>query len=172
MLKHWIPGFTMGLGSSLSALYCRRHAQCTTANSKSNSRNFTLLQDKVVLITGATAGIGIYQSSLSFPFILWFVFNYVGKATAWRFAENGSKLILIGRRGDKLDELKAQILKTYPNLKIHSIAMSVTDYDKVASLPHVLSDEFKNVDVLVNNAGLALGRNPRRMQCLHLKSNI
>ena len=58
----------------------------------------TDLKDKVVLITGASVGIG--------------------KATAWRFAELGSKLILISRREEKLEELKSEILSEYPNTKI------------------------------------------------------
>lgn len=98
------------------------------------------LGDKVVLITGATAGIG--------------------SACAWRFADEGSKLILIGRRGDRLEELKSELIEEYPTLKIHCEAMSVTDLPAVEALPNKLPDEFKAVNVLVNNAGLALGVNP------------
>ncbi len=95
------------------------------------------LANKVVLITGATAGIG--------------------EACAWQFAENGSKLILVGRREDRLAALKTEINSEYPAVKIHTVAMSVADTDAVAALPGLLPAEFKDVEILVNNAGLALG---------------
>jgi 3-hydroxy acid dehydrogenase/malonic semialdehyde reductase len=91
----------------------------------------------VVLITGATAGIGM--------------------ACAWQFAEQGSKLILLGRREDRLEELKKAITTEYPDVKVLTVAMSVTDKQKVAELPSVLPSEFSKVYCLVNNAGLVLG---------------
>lgn len=95
------------------------------------------LKDKVVLITGASAGIGT--------------------ATAWTFAAQGSKLILISRRHDRLEDLKQQLIAAYPSLRVHTVAMSVTDTAKVAALPKELPKEFQNVSILINNAGLALG---------------
>lgn len=109
-----------------------RRVQCTSAKVQPIS-----LTNKVVLITGASSGIG--------------------KATAWRFAEEGSKLILVARREDKLKELKTEITRHYPSAAIHVVAMSVTDIEKVANLPNNLPQEFQEVDILVNNAGLALG---------------
>jgi hypothetical protein len=97
----------------------------------------TDLKDKVVLITGATAGIGM--------------------ACAWQFAELGSKLILLGRREDRLEELKKAIVDEYPAVKVLVVAMSVTDKQKVAELPTTLPSEFSKVYCLVNNAGLVLG---------------
>ena len=96
------------------------------------------MPDSVIgLITGATAGIG--------------------KSCAWRFAEEGCKLILIGRREDRLEILKNELVLTYPLLKIKTIPLSVTDVEKIEILPTTLPDEFKHVDIIVNNAGLALG---------------
>jgi uncharacterized protein with GYD domain len=95
------------------------------------------LKDKVVLITGSTAGIGL--------------------ACAWRFADEGSKLILVGRREGRLQEIKEALQQTYPGLKVHTVALSVTDYDAVSKLPNQLPSEFRDVDILVNNAGLARG---------------
>lgn len=89
-----------------------------------------------VFITGATAGFG--------------------KAMAERYAREGWKIIVTGRRQERLDELKAALA---PAL-VHTICYDVRDkqaaFDAVASLPA----EFAEVDVLVNNAGLALGLEP------------
>ena len=98
------------------------------------------LSDRVVLITGATAGIG--------------------EACAWRFADAGSRLILVGRRAERLESLKSELVEEYPDLKVHCEAMSVTDLPAVEALPESLPEGFKNVEILVNNAGLALGVNP------------
>ena len=95
------------------------------------------LKNQVVLITGATAGIGA--------------------SCAWQFAEEGCNLILVGRRDDRLQIMKKEIMENYPSVDIHTVAMSVTDLEKVAELPNKLPPKFKNVDILVNNAGLALG---------------
>tara|TARA_X000000950_G_C13779564_1_gene604510 strand:- start:217 stop:1029 length:813 start_codon:yes stop_codon:yes gene_type:complete len=98
------------------------------------------LTNKVVLITGATSGIG--------------------EACAWRFAHENCKLILIGRRLEKLSTLKSNLIKEYPDIKIHYEAMSVTDLSLVEKLPDKLPKLFKDVNILINNAGLALGVEP------------
>lgn len=108
---------------------------CTSAKKTPYRR--VSMKDKVVLITGATAGIG--------------------KSCSEVFAEEGSKLILIGRRADKLEELKNDLTTDHPGLKVHTVSMSVADVDAVAKLPEELPDDFKDVYLLVNNAGLALG---------------
>lgn len=91
---------------------------------------------KTIFITGATAGFG--------------------KAMAERYAKEGWKLILTGRREDRLEELKAALAPA----PVHTICFDVRD--KVACQEGVdaLPEEFKAVDVLVNNAGLALGMEP------------
>lgn len=98
------------------------------------------LNDQTVLITGATAGIG--------------------EACAWRFANEGCKLILVGRREDRLKKLKSELITEYQDSKVHIEALSVSDMEAVASLPQRLPSEFQEVDILVNNAGLALGLAP------------
>jgi NADP-dependent 3-hydroxy acid dehydrogenase YdfG len=95
------------------------------------------IQDKVVLITGASSGIG--------------------EACAWRFADAGCKLIILARRADRLEALKRDIQQTYPTVSVHSIILDVRDTEQLVRLPETLPAEFRDVDILVNNAGLALG---------------
>jgi len=90
--------------------------------------------NKTILITGATSGFG--------------------RAMAYKFAQNGWNLILLGRRSERLDEIERELEGT----KIHKIAADIRDkkriFDEISSLPA----DFKNIDILVNNAGLALGQ--------------
>lgn len=83
---------------------------------------------QTVLITGATSGIGL--------------------ATARHFARSGARLVLTGRRGDRLDALR----KEFPDARV--VAWDVRDVTGLAQVPTA------DVDVLVNNAGLALGTEP------------
>ncbi len=94
---------------------------------------------KTALITGATSGIG--------------------KATAKKLAEKGYNLILTGRRKEKLDEVCNNISKEF-NVKILPLCFDVRDKDEVKKQIENLPEEWKNIDVLVNNAGLAVGLNP------------
>lgn len=92
---------------------------------------------KIVFITGATAGFG--------------------KACAEKFAAHGYDLVLNGRRTERLQELAEQLEKKF-NVAVLQLAFDVRDekavFDSISNLP----PEWKNIDVLVNNAGLALGR--------------
>jgi NADP-dependent 3-hydroxy acid dehydrogenase YdfG len=87
------------------------------------------------LITGATAGFG--------------------EATARRFAAEGNKVILAGRRADRLDALKGEL-----GNNAHALTLDVQDREAVIAAIDGLPGEFAAVDVLVNNAGLALGLDP------------
>jgi 3-hydroxy acid dehydrogenase/malonic semialdehyde reductase len=91
---------------------------------------------KTILITGATSGFG--------------------KATAELFRGNGWKLILTGRRQDRLRELRENLGKT----NVHTAAFDVRDRQQVEAMVNNLPQEFQDIDVLLNNAGLALGLNP------------
>jgi 3-hydroxy acid dehydrogenase/malonic semialdehyde reductase len=88
---------------------------------------------KVVLVTGATSGFG--------------------EATAEKFAKAGYKVIITGRRAERLDALKAKL----SDCDILPLCFDVRNkkevFDAIASLPAA----YKNIDILVNNAGLALG---------------
>jgi len=90
------------------------------------------LRDKIVLITGASSGIG--------------------EACARRFAEAGSKLILCARRLDRLEKL-AENLDTL----CHCVKLDVRDLGEVEQAVRGLPDDWQTIDLLVNNAGLAQG---------------
>ena len=90
----------------------------------------------IVLITGATSGIG--------------------KASAEIFAQNGYDLIITGRRKDRLDALAYQ-LKNKFKIKTLPLAFDVRHLREVIKHLSTLPDEWKNIDVLLNNAGLASG---------------
>jgi NADP-dependent 3-hydroxy acid dehydrogenase YdfG len=92
---------------------------------------------KTVLITGATSGFG--------------------KAMAEKFAANNYKVIITGRRADRLDELVKQLTATY-KVPVHSLTFDVRDREAVFAAIEQLPADFKVIDILINNAGLALGR--------------
>ena len=92
---------------------------------------------KTALITGATSGIG--------------------RATAELFAKEGFKLILCGRRQERLDELKEAL---WEETEIHTLTFDVRDREAVFSAIEKLPDEFSRIDILVNNAGNAHGLDP------------
>jgi hypothetical protein len=91
----------------------------------------------IVLITGATSGIG--------------------KACAEKFAAAKYNLIITGRRKERLDELK-QELETAHGISVLSCCFDVQDKEAVFSTISNLPEAWKNISILVNNAGLALGR--------------
>ncbi len=90
---------------------------------------------ETVLITGATGDFG--------------------KAFAKRFAEIESNLILHGRNAEKLETLATSL-----NVPCHICAFDMSDKDAMATNLDNLPNEFKNIDLLINNAGLALGQDP------------
>jgi len=92
---------------------------------------------KYILITGATAGFG--------------------EATARMFAENNWNLIITGRRAERLAQLKSE-LAHFP-IAIETLCFDVRDERQVNEAIQSLSETVKNnIQILVNNAGLAVGR--------------
>ena len=83
----------------------------------------------------------------------------IGRAVAAELAANGYNLILMARRAEKLAELTEQLNQEY-GTHSHVIAVDVNQHDKVAAALAARPPEFITVDVLVNNAGLALGTDP------------
>jgi 3-hydroxy acid dehydrogenase/malonic semialdehyde reductase len=97
------------------------------------------MKKQCVMITGATSGFG--------------------KAIAEKFANEGWNIIITGRRMDRLDELTKQ-LEESNGVQVKSLCFDVRDNDAVCSAVASLSPEWQSIDVLVNNAGLALGKDP------------
>lgn len=96
----------------------------------------------IVFITGATSGFG--------------------RATARRFAKAGWKLILTGRRTERLEELKQELSQ----VPVHIITLDVRDADAVKKAVAELPTEFKQIKALINNAGLALAPEPAQKVAL------
>ncbi len=92
--------------------------------------------DKIALITGATSGIG--------------------EATAKMLANLGYNLIITGRRADRLQKLKATIETDY-SIKVEILNFDIRKNDETNAALNSLSADWKKIDVLVNNAGLAAG---------------
>ncbi len=95
----------------------------------------TDLRNRVVFITGASAGIG--------------------RACARAFGKLGCRLILAARRQDRLDDLKKELEAI--GLEVFSLTLDVRDRGQVEGAVASLSREWQGIEVLVNNAGLARG---------------
>jgi NADP-dependent 3-hydroxy acid dehydrogenase YdfG len=93
--------------------------------------------DRIILITGATSGIG--------------------KACAEKFAEAGDKLIITGRREDRLLDLKNSLEEKF-TIKVLPLTFDVRNREEVFDNISNLSAAWHQIDVLINNAGLAVGR--------------
>lgn len=78
-----------------------------------------------------------------------------GEATARRLHRDGARVIAAGRRRDRLDRLAAEL-----GDRVLALPMDVTDAATVAGLPASLPEAWREIDVLVNNAGLARGIKP------------
>jgi 3-hydroxy acid dehydrogenase/malonic semialdehyde reductase len=95
-----------------------------------------LLANKIVFITGATSGIG--------------------KACAEHFAAQQSKILICGRRSNRLQKL-AKELKDSFDADVHYFQLDVTDKNAVEQRIQSLPLKWQKIDILINNAGLARG---------------
>jgi NADP-dependent 3-hydroxy acid dehydrogenase YdfG len=93
--------------------------------------------NKIVLITGATSGIGA--------------------ACAKKFAAAGYHLVITGRRTNRLEELKKSLENEY-SIKVLALAFNVQNRKAVEDELGSLPVEWQQIDILINNAGLAVGR--------------
>lgn len=91
---------------------------------------------KTIFITGATAGFG--------------------KATAYKFAEHGWNVILNGRREDRLRAMEKELSEQF-GTKVMTLPFDVRDAKAVETAVNSLPHDWKKIDVLMNNAGLAAG---------------
>lgn len=96
------------------------------------------MEKKIVFITGATSGIG--------------------EGCARKFAQGGYDLILTGRNKDKLDKLKEEL--EHDGTNVLTLCFDVRERDAAQKAVDGLPEEWKNIDVLINNAGLASGLEP------------
>jgi 3-hydroxy acid dehydrogenase/malonic semialdehyde reductase len=92
---------------------------------------------KIICITGASSGFG--------------------EACAFKFSENNFDLIIAGRRVEKLNVLKTTLEKKFGN-RVFVLPLDVSDRSAVDNAFQSLPAEWKKIDLLLNNAGLALGR--------------
>lgn len=97
-----------------------------------------LLKNKIVFITGASAGIG--------------------EACAYAFAKEGANLILTARRLDRLQEIKEEIEDKF-SVNVLAEKLDISNRDEVISVIKNLGEQWMNIDILVNNAGLGRGLN-------------
>ncbi len=94
---------------------------------------------KIALVTGASSGIG--------------------EACAIKLAQNGFNLIIAGRRKEKLKTLETRI-QAIGQIEVLSLCLDVRNNEEVEKTIHSLPEKWKNIDLLVNNAGLAVGVSP------------
>jgi 3-hydroxy acid dehydrogenase/malonic semialdehyde reductase len=94
------------------------------------------LKDKIVFVTGASAGIG--------------------EATARAFAAEGSRILLCARRRERLEKLARELEREH-QVAVHAFPLDVRDPDEVERSLAGLPREWRPVDILVNNAGLSRG---------------
>lgn len=94
------------------------------------------LENKIILITGASSGIG--------------------KSCAIEFAKLKANLVLAARRLDRLEKLADELKKQY-QIKVNCIELDVRNFEDVQNKFDSLDSNWKQIDILVNNAGLARG---------------
>jgi 3-hydroxy acid dehydrogenase/malonic semialdehyde reductase len=93
----------------------------------------------VVLVTGATSGIGTGIAS--------------------RFLDEGHKVIMTGRRSMRIEEFKKALISSKQD-NLHISSFDITNHAESQLFVERIPEEFRDIDVLVNNAGLALGLEP------------
>jgi hypothetical protein len=94
---------------------------------------------KIAMITGATSGIGF--------------------ETAWLLSKNNYNLIITGRRKDRLEKIKAEI-EADSSCKVIILNFDIRKRKDTENAINQIPDEWKAIDVLINNAGLAAGLGP------------
>lgn len=105
-------------------------------------------QDKTVLITGASSGLGEGMARL--------------------FAKLGYNLAICARRTDRLESLKSDLMATYPNIRVEYRALDVSDYEAIFTVFDAFAEDFGGIDRVVVNAGIG---DSRRIGKGHFETN-
>ncbi|KAJ3338301.1 hypothetical protein HDU93_009748 [Gonapodya sp. JEL0774] len=105
-----------------------------------SNHGYSRLEGKTVFITGASSGIG--------------------QASALQFAQSGAHVILCARRKDRLEAITTLIQDRYPKSRVHVAPLDVQNREDVFRTVKELPSEFKDIDILLNNAGLVIGLDP------------
>src|ERR1700704_5927653 len=95
------------------------------------------IKSQTVFITGASSGIG--------------------RATSFAFAKEGCDLLLCARRMNRLEELKTELHSNFPGIDIHIFELDVRDQKAVHLSLTMLPEQWRMIDILINNAGLSRG---------------
>lgn len=117
-----------------SAIQHLNHCNLPSHFARMSSSQAKRLAGKTILVTGASSGIG--------------------KSTALEFARTQPdlKLILTARREDALKEVKKEIEQVAQGVKVHVVKLDVSSVEEIGQFVGKLPEEFKDIDVLVNNA--------------------
>lgn len=138
------------LGDAVKAEYCYLKAVEINSEYKNEVNDRLLISSKkpaekvvetpkdglTIIVTGATSGIGL--------------------STARLLAAQGHRLILLGRRLERLDALKTELELDFQS-EIYPINVDIRSFEKTKAAFDALPDVWANIDVLINNAGLAKG---------------
>ena len=96
------------------------------------------VQDKIVIITGASRGIG--------------------KAAALLFGEKGAKVVIAARSQDDLEKTASEIIKKNPKSEVLAVVSDVTQEKSIKNLVQQAIQKFGRIDILVNNAGIGINK--------------
>ena len=108
------------------------------------------LENKVVVITGASSGIG--------------------EAAAEQFAKKGANLVLVARRKEKLEQVEKNLSKY--SVKILICVCDVSDKDQVKQMADKTIETFSKIDILVNNAGFVIYGNVKELSIEDIESQM
>ncbi len=107
-------------------------------------------RDKIIVITGASSGIG--------------------RSTALEFAKHGAKLVLVSRRKDKLDLVREELSQFGNEIMVYPC--DVSDKNQVKSMANSVIQKFGKIDILINNAGFAIYGNVSDLSIEEIESQI